>query len=488
MTKECHAKQIVGPVVHQPVAKQKCDACHDQEEETLHKFEFIDEGAELCYACHKSVTKKRKFTHKPLKDKDKKKQCLRCHSPHSTKAKKLIKAKSRTAQCYECHKKMVNDKLYHKAMVVKSSKVKKSKDGKSIVIKSTDVKTCTGCHNPHASDSAKFLHAAPLKLCLGCHDKVKTGAEAAKYVHSPLVAGCIACHDPHKPETGKGLKKRGASLCMSCHEHFNPQVSFMSKYHPRLLDENGCHRCHSPHFSSRKFHLIKPPRTLCLNCHTKDIKTRSGRKIIGVKPELAKEMRLHGPLATEDCGKCHQPHGNDKFSFLRKSYPRTFYSPYKPEIYALCFGCHNKSLAANSRTPTATKFRNGNVNLHYIHVNKPDKGRTCRACHANHATRNPHMLTDSTSFGTWSIPIKYKESKNGGTCVSGCHWSMSYDRENPVKLRPTTKPASQPADKRATSKPHSPKKLEKPTTRPAPIRLEDLKKPVAAPTTQKAEE
>ena len=32
VTKECHAKQIVGPVVHQPVAKQKCDACHDQED------------------------------------------------------------------------------------------------------------------------------------------------------------------------------------------------------------------------------------------------------------------------------------------------------------------------------------------------------------------------------------------------------------------------------------------------------------------------
>ena len=462
VTKECHSKQAAGAVVHEPVAEKTCDSCHDQEDETLHVFELVDEGSALCYGCHKSVTKKKKFTHAPLKDK--KKPCLRCHDAHSTASKHLIKAKTATDQCLECHTDLAKGPRYHK---------------------SGDVKECGSCHTPHASNVGKLLRTAPPELCFSCHKDIKQGAASARYMHGPLAVGCNPCHDSHRPVTGVGgLKKGGAGLCVACHEHFEPTVSAMSKHHSKLLTENDCRRCHNPHFSDRKFFLIKPARQLCLDCHRAELKTKSGRKIKAMEP-LAKETNLHAPLAKDGCGGCHQPHGNEQFGFLRKSYPGTFYSSYKPETYALCFDCHKPSLAADSRTATATKFRNGNLNLHYLHVNKPGKGRTCRACHAAHGTQNTHMLTDSVSFGSWEIPIGYKETKNGGTCESGCHLQMSYDREKPIKQGTTKKLIPVPsaskgaAGKKAQRSPPLPTESRKPTPSPASAPSKDARPPAA---------
>jgi len=470
LSAECHAKLTEGPVVHKPLTKKvKCLACHDQEDEELHKFEFLDEGSELCYGCHKSVTKGKAFAHKPVMDK--KKPCLSCHNPHSTASKGLVKTASITAQCLGCHKEMAKGPRYHKAGTVKSR----------------TITGCSSCHDPHASDSKMFLRAAPKDLCTNCHTDMKANLTAAKFAHGPLAAGCVSCHEPHRPLTGKGLRKRGASLCVSCHEPFTPQIAAMSKNHSKLLDGDGCSRCHSPHYSDKKYLLTKAPRQLCLECHVASIKTKSGRKIPGIQPQLAKGMRLHGPLAQEECGKCHQPHGNDRFSFLRKDYPGTFYSSYSPETYALCFSCHKSSLAADSRTPVATNFRNGNVNLHYLHVNKPFKGRTCRACHANHTTKNSHMLTESIPFGTWTIPFGYTGTANGGTCSTGCHREKSYDREKPVKMfwvdqGATTQPTTQPAvatkgivPKTPPARSIPPKDVKTPATAPATLGAKDAK-------------
>ena len=432
----CHTKRTVRAVVHKPVAKITCDACHDQDDETLHEFELIDQGSELCYGCHKDETKGKKHVHEPLTDK--KKPCLSCHKPHSTATPHLLRAETTSGQCLSCHDEFATGELYHKSRAAKG---------------------CIGCHSPHASDFDKLLLAAPRDMCFTCHDDVKEDMAEAKSVHGPLVAGCVGCHDPHRPLTGMGLKKQGAGLCLSCHEHFKSQAVVMSKRHPKLLENNGCRRCHSPHFSARKYQLTKSPQKLCLGCHSKPFKDRAGRELRDVKAQIAEATEVHGPLVTQDCGKCHQPHGNDRFSFLRRSYPGTFYSVYTPQTYALCFGCHDSELAADKHTPMATNFRNGSRNLHYIHVNKPGKGRTCRACHANHGTNNSHMLADSISFGTWKIPVGFKATTNGGTCVTGCHRQMGYDRQVALELTPTTGPASMPAvpagGKQATTAPAS---------------------------------
>ena len=432
-TKECHGKLSVGPTVHSPVAKKSCDACHEQDEETEHKFTYPDTGAELCYGCHKSVTKK-KHVHRPLKDA--KRPCLTCHDPHSSAAKHLVKAETTSALCLQCHTDLAKGSRLHK---------------------SRPVKGCTGCHVPHSSESPKFLRSRTPKLCYSCHEGIQEDVKDAQVVHGPINVGCASCHDPHRPLTGKGLKKSGADLCMGCHIHFKDRFSAMSKRHPQLREKKDCLRCHRPHAGPRKSLLVAAPRKLCLQCHENDIKSKRAGTIKGLGAELVKGARLHGPLASGDCAGCHEPHGNNESGFVRKAYPPTFYSPYKPEAYALCFSCHDASLAGLRRTTVATRFRDGNVNLHHLHVNRKKKGRTCRACHSPHASKAPYMLADSVPFGEWKVPIRFREEKDGGTCASGCHLTKTYSRAKPGA-------ATRASESRAATRPRESSKT---TTSPA---------------------
>ena len=109
-----------------------------------------------------------------------------------------------------------------------------------------------------------------------------------------------------------------------------------------------------------------------------------------------------------------------------------FYAPFHVEDYALCFSCHSQDLVLTKETSNLTDFRNGDLNLHYLHVNKPQRGRTCRSCHATHASNLPKHIRESVPFGTWSLPIEFKKTQTGGSCAPGCHLPKKYDRNDPV--------------------------------------------------------
>jgi hypothetical protein len=116
------------------------------------------------------------------------------------------------------------------------------------------------------------------------------------------------------------------------------------------------------------------------------------------------------------------------------------------EKYDLCFTCHEKQLVTTEKTTGLTKFRNGTTNLHFVHVNKSDKGRSCRACHTTHASANAHQIRDSVPFGSWQMPINYKAVESGGSCSPGCHKAYSYDRVKAVDYRPLDAlPATRPS-------------------------------------------
>jgi hypothetical protein len=72
-------------------------------------------------------------------------------------------------------------------------------------------------------------------------------------------------------------------------------------------------------------------------------------------------------------------------------------------------------------------------------VNKEDRGRSCRACHATHASAHPLHVRDSVPYGKWEMPINFKQTSTGGSCSPGCHKEQSYDRDHPVQYAtPTT--------------------------------------------------
>ena len=118
---------------------------------------------------------------------------------------------------------------------------------------------------------------------------------------------------------------------------------------------------------------------LCLSCHDREY-TKGAGKVANMKELLAKNAIHHGPIKQKDCSGCHNAHGSKNFRMLREYFPDAFYAGYNPNNYKLCFMCHEKALASEERTTTMTGFRDGDRNLHAVHVNKTVKGRTCRAC------------------------------------------------------------------------------------------------------------
>jgi predicted CXXCH cytochrome family protein len=134
-----------------------------------------------------------------------------------------------------------------------------------------------------------------------------------------------------------------------------------------------------------------------------------------------------------DCYACHDPHGSANPLILKKYFPKEFYKPYATESYAMCFDCHNKDIALDKMTTKLTNFRNGDVNMHYLHVNK-EKGRSCKACHQVHAgNQDKHVRKEVPFGGSWKLPVNFTKTPNGGSCVVGCHKPKAYDRTNPVK-------------------------------------------------------
>jgi predicted CXXCH cytochrome family protein len=75
--------------------------------------------------------------------------------------------------------------------------------------------------------------------------------------------------------------------------------------------------------------------------------------------------------------------------------------------------------------------RNGDLNLHYGHVNRV-KGRTCRACHHHHGSLSPKLVRKTFAFGKTRLAIRYEKTETGGRCAPACHAPVQYDRYSVV--------------------------------------------------------
>jgi predicted CXXCH cytochrome family protein len=170
---------------------------------------------------------------------------------------------------------------------------------------------------------------------------------------------------------------------------------------------------------------------VCSGCHDQEIKRRSGPAIPSVSREIAAGKFLHEPVARGDCRSCHFAHFSSHASLLKSEYAASFYAEFSESTYELCFSCHDRRLALEERT-NRTQFRDGDRNLHFLHVNRR-KGRTCGVCHEPHAAQQPALLRESVAFGagSWALPIRFERKATGGTCASGCHQELGYDNTSP---------------------------------------------------------
>ena len=270
-------------------------------------------------------------------------------------------------------------------------------------------------------------------LCFTCHTDKKDAFQGSKYSHAPAKESCIICHNPHGGSFRYNLQAEGEQgLCFSCHASKEKEIADASVKHKGLETGRKCLACHDPHVAKYPKQLRDQPANLCMTCHDREYTGASGRTA-NMKEYLEKNTDHHGPVRDNDCSGCHNTHGSNNFRILRENFPPLFYAGYNAANYRLCFMCHEQTLASEENSTTVTGFRNGQQNLHFVHVNKADRGRTCRACHDAHATNNPRHIRDAVPFGSWKLPVGFTKTATGGSCLPGCHKLYGYDRNNPVK-------------------------------------------------------
>ncbi|MBZ0158127.1 MAG: cytochrome C [Alphaproteobacteria bacterium] len=407
VTDKCHSKMGKDTFVHGPAAVGQCEVCHISQGK--HVFAPIKNAGELCYKCHERVDTM-KGVHKPVKEGN----CTQCHDPHQSSLRYMLRGEGPDL-CFRCHDKKIA--------------------GGSFVHGPVAVGGCSMCHNPHQTDYPRMLNAVGNEVCFQCHLDKAEEFKGKKFAHKPAAEKCTACHNPHSGDYKFNFRKEGSQeLCFECHKDKKEWVERVKVKHGGLETGKKCLACHDPHVSDYGKQLVQQPIDTCVLCHDKPLDAPGG-KIMNMKEHLAKNKDHHGPIKQNDCSACHNTHGSDHFRILRKNFAPVFYASFDTRNFELCFNCHEKNLVLDSKTTTMTGFRNGDQNLHFVHVNKAIKGRTCRACHDAHATNNPKHIRDAVPFGSWGLPVGFQKSANGGSCLPGCHQKFVYDRSAPVKNR-----------------------------------------------------
>ncbi len=395
----CHKEVGENKFTHGPVGVKMCFICHVDEKPAPgsakgHVYSLSKPQPELCLSCHEGLRAKvqsGKVQHQAIKAAG----CTGCHNPHGSGQKFFLKARTIASLCSTCHGNKTGGAVVHKPAAV----------------------SCALCHDPHGSDTDKLLKESQPELCLSCHQDLRS-VLAGKYLHGPVQAGCTTCHDPHsapKPFLLQADSKK--ELCLSCHVDMAEKIKTAKHPHP-AVETAGCTGCHVPHASGQPALIKAPLAQLCTSCHKE-------------KAAELKSPFLHGPVALGQCQACHDPHGSDAPEILKTFFPEGFYNPYKDGLYALCFKCHEKNIAREEKTTSLTNFRNGDKNLHYVHVHS-EKGRSCKACHAVHGSSQQKHIREQVPFGTWMLPITFRKTSTGGSCAVGCHNPRAYDRVKEV--------------------------------------------------------
>lgn len=289
---------------------------------------------------------------------------------------------------------------------------------------SVDSSDCLDCHVVVDVEQHSFEHYDDTTdHCTGCHGAVGT---ENLHQHAPVTTGvCAYCHNTHKSENEALLKFPTNTLCIGCHVRLVPEEEHV--VHGPVVDRD-CTACHETHGSEVEGLLTKPAPELCFDCHNDDLEDHQGKPLPAVGPTFVdKSLNQHPPFARGKCLMCHDPHSSSNHRLQRWPYQDAFYTGFSSTAI-FCLMCHGETAFSEPRTLEATKFRNGNLNLHYRHVNR-DKSRGCRACHHQHASRNDAQIATDTFMGSENIGIReYAKTESGGSCSPTCHRSVRYDR------------------------------------------------------------
>ena len=288
---------------------------------------------------------------------------------------------------------------------------------------------CLACHEDHTSSAKGLLKPGGDKVCLSCHARTIADPSTGKVLHPTVNKGCVECHFPHVSRVRNLLRsEQELARCAECHADFLQKAAQRTFKHKFFDPKSQCGFCHYAHQRSDKKYLRENVSESCLTCHDLAISVDK-RKLESVGERLRSAKVVHGAMRAEGCPACHTPHGSDQSSLLNPGYPAGNYATYQTEQYALCWKCHKSKLAESINAIGATNFRQGNTNLHRLHLSQLGQGRACHLCHAPHASDQPHLIRESLTFRNWQAPLRYQSTANGGSCTTACHKDKQYSKD-----------------------------------------------------------
>ncbi|MCC7292163.1 MAG: cytochrome c3 family protein [Phycisphaerales bacterium] len=329
--------------------------------------------------------------------------CNRCHADPSARAALAVapaaeRVKDSCTACHDgsncafCHDRAQRPRFDHEM-----------RTGWSLEPHHTSV-SCAQCHGI-AED-----FTVPSKTCHACHMNLRS---------PPGERGTVAA----------AWSGESRDECLCCHEAMAERLDHALFVHAPTGRGEGCTACHDVSRDVSPRPAADEERALCLSCHDTLITLGEGRSVANMASLLTTNSVQHEPVKSGRCSACHDPHASDHARLLVGEYAPGFYAAFDVSQYELCLRCHDANKLLRKSDATVTGFRNGDLNLHWLHVNR-SKGRTCRACHETHASSQPFRMRETVPFGDsgWVLPVKYSRTATGGGCAPGCHAPRTYDR------------------------------------------------------------
>lgn len=315
-------------------------------------------------------------------------------------------------------------------------------------------KSCKICHEATANQAAepnsklppghliynakKTTVEAKNKNCVICHDSLESllnptvkspnGKETNIHVvHKPVYEkGCLECHDAHHSKNLALLKEPlGSASCLNCHQKLKNEMGHATHGHAKIFEKKSCLNCHSPHGKTGHPALLKKSVTdTCLTCHDDNPNLKAWKS----QPSMRHGAIAKNQVAAPECTNCHSVHGNSNRALLKANYTDAFHADFSLNNSELCFRCHKTELATQKNGQGITEFRHGDLNLHFIHLNQPQRARTCRACHDAHWSDQPKLIGRWVKYQSYYLPLEFQKSADGATCLTACHGSAVYKR------------------------------------------------------------
>ena len=407
----CHQQLTQRRWVHAPAAVGACEGCHlpSGVEPADHRFTPAVAPRDMCLHCH-SPAAADEFIHEPYGSAS----CVGCHDPHGGARKDLLLTERVEELCLSCH------------------------PGEAVAVphQPREQGDCLSCHRAHSSRHEHLLLRQPTELCSACHREYRgflaeniLNQDFVSEVHPALLSeGCLACHQAHGSQRPAMMRAELHVNCERCHSDLTEGLEQAEVVHGAFSRDDSCVLCHTPHASVFDGLLAAPPAELCFQCHAEEVEMASGRVLNNIQQQLAEAEVVHQPVAEGDCTVCHIAHFSRRRSLLRLEYPEKIYGKFSGGSYELCFQCHDRQLVSEEGS-RFTGFRDGQLNLHFVHVNR-EKGRACDICHDPHAAPGYRLMRETYPFGPsrWPLPLGFVATPTGGSCSSACHEQRSYER------------------------------------------------------------